>query len=413
MSDSLIEERPQRLLIISIGITLIGTIVYLLFTGIIFFSAFDTFRKTSFYPFTSFLIMVIFLITLSYKTLKYEIYYSHFLIMFAIFGSIFFFLQTIEWSNALDNGLFNRGGNRLLALSDFFLVLISLTFYLHYDQINSGRLRGIGYAIVGAGIVPMLVISFGLVFANNTTDYQTMAKFLYNIFGLSVGIISIYAIYVASKMIYLSHNPKTVTPSIIQLIGTLWIFLNFALAAAFGDKELTLTIFGNEVPFRVFDVPHYAIGAMILLSAYSFYPRFIYTLPFEANELIIVNNMNGMPIYYHSLSERSSSNIEGSMLKSGAILGISSITKEVLGHDTSLELIKLKTKILRVSQVNDLLFCIIAQRSSRVLESSLIKFGDEFYKKYGMKLSDYTSDISIFAGAKELVMQYFPFAPER
>ena len=190
----------------------------------------------------------------------------------------------------------------------------------------------------------MLVISFGLVFAKDTTDYQTMAKLLYNAFGISVVLISIYAIYVASKTIYLSHNPRTRTPSIIQLIGTTWIFLNFTMAAVFGDKELTLSFFGNEIPFRVFDVPHYAIGAMILLSAYTFFPRFIYTLPFEANELIIVNNMNGMPIYYHSLSERSSSNIEGSMLKSGAILGISSITKEVLGHDTALELIKLKTR---------------------------------------------------------------------
>ncbi len=403
------EKSPLQLMIGAIITAVCGTIVFLIFTGLLLFSFFDKFRSSQLYPFSAFIIMIAFLTIMMYRNIKLKLFYSQYLILFAIFASSFFLIQTFEWTEALKGGIFDRGGNRLLAFSDMVFPFISITFYLHYEQLNSGKFRYLGYNLIGAGILPMILFSLGLVFASSQDTYELMINEYFVLFGLSVVITSLYSTYVAGKVVYRSNNPETVIPSFIQFTGTIWLVLNFMLTSVFGDKEFSFSLFGNDLPFRVFDVPHFTIAVVILLSAYTFFPHFIYVLPFEANELLVIR-MGGVPMYYYSLDEKGSNDIGDSMLKSGAIVGISAITKEILETSTALKMIQLENRILKVHQVENTLFCIIAERTSRVLENALYNFAMAFEKRYKDEMTSISGDVSVFEDANELVYQYFPFA---
>ena len=147
------------------------------------------------------------------------------------------------------------------------------------------------------------------------------------------------------------------------------------------------------------------IGALIFIFTLAREPKLLYILPFTIHR-IIVKDRDGHPLYDHDWSE---TNISEAIF-TGFLNAVQLISEEVM-HIGGLLDINLEEGILILKESKNITVGLVASKTSKLLRDSVIKFTDDFERKFERELKNSVKDMSQYEAAFELIEKYFSNFP--
>ncbi len=147
------------------------------------------------------------------------------------------------------------------------------------------------------------------------------------------------------------------------------------------------------------------LGMLIFLIAILREPKLLYILPFTIQR-ILVKDREGFPLFDHDWSK---SNISDSIF-SGFLNAVQLMSEEVMNIGGLLD-INLEEGILILRESTSITVGLVASKSSKLLRESVIKFTNDFEKKFEKELKRSVKEMSQYEGAFELIEKYFSNFP--
>jgi len=147
------------------------------------------------------------------------------------------------------------------------------------------------------------------------------------------------------------------------------------------------------------------VGAIIITLTVIREPKLLYILPFTIYR-IVVKDRDGHPLYDHDWSE---SNITETIF-TGFLNAVQLMSEEVM-HIGGLLDIQLEEGILILKESNRITVGLVSSKSSKLLRDSVIKFTEDFEKKFDRELKRSETEMSHYEGAFELIEKYFSNFP--
>jgi len=147
------------------------------------------------------------------------------------------------------------------------------------------------------------------------------------------------------------------------------------------------------------------VGAIIITLTIIREPKLLYILPFTIYR-IVVKDRDGHPLYDHDWSE---SNISESIF-TGFLNAVQLMSEEVM-HIGGLLDIHLEDGILILKESERITVGLVSSKSSKLLRDSVIKFTEDFGKKFDRELKRSETEMSHYEGAFELIEKYFSNFP--
>ena len=147
------------------------------------------------------------------------------------------------------------------------------------------------------------------------------------------------------------------------------------------------------------------VGAIIITLTIIREPKLLYILPFTIYR-IVVKDRDGHPLYDHDWSE---SNISESIF-TGFLNAVQLMSEEVM-HIGGLLDIHLEDGILILKESERITVGLVSSKSSKLLRDSVIKFTEDFEKKFDRELKRSETEMSHYEGAFELIEKYFSNFP--
>ncbi|MFX1575022.1 MAG: hypothetical protein ACFFB0_19970 [Promethearchaeota archaeon] len=147
------------------------------------------------------------------------------------------------------------------------------------------------------------------------------------------------------------------------------------------------------------------IGIVIFLLAILREPKLLYILPFTVYR-ISVKDREGFPLFDHDWSK---SNIND-IIFTGFLNAVQLMSEEVMNIGGLLD-INLEEGILVVRESKLITVGLVASKSSKLLSESVVKFANDFEKKFEKELKKSIKDMSQYEDAFELIEKYFSNFP--
>ncbi len=147
------------------------------------------------------------------------------------------------------------------------------------------------------------------------------------------------------------------------------------------------------------------VGAIIITLTVIREPKLLYILPFTIYR-IVVKDRDGHPLYDHDWSE---SNITETIF-TGFLNAVQLMSEEVM-HIGGLLDIHLEEGILILKESNRITVGLVSSKSSKLLRGSVIKFTEDFEKKFDRELKRSETEMSHYEEAFELIEKYFSNFP--
>ena len=147
------------------------------------------------------------------------------------------------------------------------------------------------------------------------------------------------------------------------------------------------------------------VGAIIITLTIIWEPKLLYILPFTIYR-IVVKDRDGHPLYDHDWSE---SNISESIF-TGFLNAVQLMSEEVM-HIGGLLDIHLEDGILILKESERITVGLVSSKSSKLLRDSVIKFTEDFGKKFDRELKRSETEMSHYEEAFELIEKYFSNFP--
>lgn len=147
------------------------------------------------------------------------------------------------------------------------------------------------------------------------------------------------------------------------------------------------------------------VGAIIITLTIIREPKLLYILPFTIYR-IVVKDRDGHPLYDHDWSE---SNISESIF-TGFLNAVQLMSEEVM-HIGGLLDIHLEDGMLILKESERITVGLVSSKSSKLLRDSVIKFTEDFEKKFDRELKRSETEMSHYEGAFELIEKYFSNFP--
>ena len=103
-------------------------------------------------------------------------------------------------------------------------------------------------------------------------------------------------------------------------------------------------------------------------------------------------------------------NKQDSLVIGGIISAFTSVINDITGEpNQSLKCVELEKRVIIAERKEEIIGILIADRKLMILENSLSKFLDEFYKKYSSEIIKFTGDTSLYDEAIDLLPKIFPY----
>ncbi|MBN2157139.1 MAG: hypothetical protein JW776_13930 [Candidatus Lokiarchaeota archaeon] len=265
--------------------------------------------------------------------------------------------------------------------------------------------------ILKSGYINTIIISLislcAIFFYNFPSNYLTL--FIFVAFFATLGII--YAA-IQSRV---EHHPKLVDMLVIFILGFILLFLGNILKT---DFILNLFIepftntFGNtnDILYIRLLAGDGIVIASIFIIQFSFqeFPSIM-----ELNwsnyllEIHIVS-YNGIELYnrrfYEERTLKSSTHPD---LVAAAFSGIQDIIKEITGSEENVDLIDQGNYKMIFEKSRYVIVILIVTENLEIYRYKLEKLTPEIEEKFGNYISNWTGDMSLFEGAKDLIDTYF------
>ena len=219
---------------------------------------------------------------------------------------------------------------------------------------------------------------------------------LFNIIGM---IMSGFALY---YLFYWGIKTYRHAPFLIKKEASIF-FIGILIASPLGLIFYFLYIF--EPVLILANGIAMLVGAIIITLTVIKEPKLLYILPFTIHR-IVVKDREGRPLYDHDWSE---SNITETIF-TGFLNAVQLMSEEVM-HIGGLLDIHLEEGILILKESNRITVGLVSSKSSKLLRDSVIKFTEDFEKKFDRELKRSETEMSHYEGAFELIEKYFSNFP--
>ena len=307
-----------------------------------------------------------------------------------IFMSLFFLVSSIAILY-LNTIIYRIGVLMLLPTSVFFIIGIN---YIIKETFNSITLiiafcLGILYCYLALNPNSVIIkMQFGFLNLDMRGLFEVIGDFITVLLGVEV-------FYWGLKT-WLNTPFLIKKEAFIFFIGLLFI------------SVITLIIYSFyywDPIFILFSDISLGIGILIFIIAIMVEPKLLYILPFTIHR-IIVKDKEGFPLYDHDWSE---SNINETIF-SGFLNAVQLMSEEVMDIGGLLD-INLEEGMLILRESELITVVLVASKSSKLLRDSVVKFTDDFEKKFERELKLSIKEMVQYEGAYELIEKYFSNFP--
>lgn len=307
-----------------------------------------------------------------------------------IFMSLFFLVSSIAILY-LNTIIYRIGVLMLIPTSVFFIIGIN---YIIKETFNSITLiiafcLGILYCYLALNPNSVIIkMQFGILNLDMRGLFEVIGDFITVLLGVEV-------FYWGLKT-WLNTPFLIKKEAFIFFIGLLFI------------SVITLIIYSFyywDPIFILFSDISLGIGILIFIIAIMVEPKLLYILPFTIHR-IIVKDKEGFPLYDHDWSE---SNINETIF-SGFLNAVQLMSEEVMDIGGLLD-INLEEGMLILRESELITVVLVASKSSKLLRDSVVKFTDDFEKKFERELKLSIKEMVQYEGAYELIEKYFSNFP--
>jgi len=151
-------------------------------------------------------------------------------------------------------------------------------------------------------------------------------------------------------------------------------------------------------------------GAFLMSLAVVKQPKIIFVLPFKAFRLTVMENTSGLPLFTHTWN--TGDVLADETLDAAMLQAINLFVKESLGKG-DLKEVHVSDAVILVKQFEDfpVVSVVIATKPSRTLREGLDIFAKRFCEEYKEHIGK-PVDQTMFADAKKLIKEGFPYVPE-
>lgn len=144
------------------------------------------------------------------------------------------------------------------------------------------------------------------------------------------------------------------------------------------------------------------LGTSILIVL-TRYPKILYLFFFKLHRLTLIRRDSGIALFNYNFTKQPINE----NLFSGLIKGINDMSAELL-REGNLKEIKVAKSILIFRETSDLMVCLFAKKSSKILHDTLERFVIEFEKQFSKFISLKTGEIPDPEDATNLMKKVFP-----
>ncbi len=269
---------------------------------------------------------------------------------------------------------------------------------------------GINYIIKETfnSIALILTFSLGilysfLAFQPNSVNIVKESGFLTtNMTGLFEIIGDSFQILLGVVIIYWGLKTLLNTPFLIKKDA----YIFFMGIIILSPTTLTIYIFYYLDPIYILFADISAgLGTFVFIIAIMREPKLLYILPFTIHR-IIVKDREGHPLYDHDWSEPAINET----IFTGFLNAVQLMSEEVMNIGGLLD-IQLEEGILILRESELITVGLVASKSSQLLRDSVVKFTDDFGKKFERELKTSIKDMNQYEGSFELIEKYFSNFP--
>jgi len=364
------------------GITIAGSLIYILLTSFIFNDAFDKyffhFHLGSFYPY--FLILGLVLIGFSSILLirSYRLGHTSLIILIAavfLSGSSY----VVGFFNFDPTGTVNFRQTRLFQLQVLLQTMSVFLFYLHYELGSHRRLRT---GFLSLNILLLWPYSFLNIYYLLTDHYDPDGVLpqveSLTLFMLQTGVIVIFCWLLYNSMqtaqLFFRRSPQSRNAAILQVSGILLLVIGIVFQLI-------------ETMVSTFDVWHTPLNTVAILLIALPYLRNPNVIVFSSVNVLLMGvvDQSGRTMYFKPVDE-SFANDDAvkstSELFGGLTLAFSSMGKEVARSEKGVDSLQFADRSIIVEYLNPYYLVVIANQSTYFLEREMEEYLKELLESY-------------------------------
>ena len=396
MDQYIVEELKyfSKLFFIAVG----ALLVFIILTGYIFYDFINQLLDTILYPLTAALVVLVGLVFLVYKTRDLNTWNIRY--MFSAIFSLFMitFLQIFDWHTATSHTPFQRPiGHNILHLADFFIPIMILSVYLHFESISRATYNPTMMILLGLLIFPYLPLTILTIFFHNEQANVLLYDFL-PFFSIATVIIVIFSIRVILRLYLSSVDRQIKRSSVLMIIGLFYLVFSFVTQIITPD-----TIDFGLFSANIFQLMILMLGAMLLTISYITHPIFLFASPYKIYSMIVYD-AQGELIWSKNFEIESETDPSIIQLEVDVMSTIQLLLKQVSGFSGNIRQIEFSQQgRVVIEQIGSYTFLIITKGVSRQFYVALSQFVNFQTKRinHSIKLTDEALDIGL--------RLYFPY----
>lgn len=344
-------------------------LVFIALTGYVFYDFINAFIGTIIYPLTAAFVVFVGLIFLVHKTQDLNTWNIRYMIA-AIFSLFMItFLQIFDWHTATTHTPFQRPiGHNILHLADFFIPIMILSVYFHFESISRATYNPTMMLLLGFLILPYLPLTILTIFFHNVEANTLLYDFL-PFFSIATLIIVIFSIRVILRLYLSSVDRQIKRSSVLMIIGLFYLSFSFVTQIITPDI-IDFGLFSANI----FQLMILMLGVMFLTISYITHPIFLYASPYKIYSMIVYDERGDL-IWSKNFEIESEADPSIIQLEVNVMSTIQLLLKQVSGFSGNIKQIEFfQQGRVVIEKIGSYTFLIITKGVSRQFHVALSQF---------------------------------------
>lgn len=243
---------------------------------------------------------------------------------------------------------------------------------------------------------------------------ENVSYFLFgNLLSISLGFLLVFTTFwgyqVLTKAREFAVNPKQDRQQQMIAYGLIGAFLGPLFVNIIGIAGYRMSSSMKQFAFFTlvtFPSLLIGIGIVVISLVYAWSKEAILLQPQQLYSLFVVNQ-DGLPLFTFQFVQRPPEEIADLALTAGVLNAIASVLKETVGGGEDVREIITENRIIIAKRGTEFISILIAERASSFVHQALIRFTSAFDREFGSYIQNFSGEIDVFKGAKNLVRSMF------
>jgi hypothetical protein len=403
-NDYLLKSFKHYLLII-IGLVVLFAFLYLLFTSFLIepwfrqYIVYAQIGEFSLYFFTLAMAILLFVLLLSYRALRFGLTSLIFLIIGLLSAMISYFFGWLNWN---PEGTVPQTG--LLEIQLLTSTLFIYFIFFHFELNDRESPRAWLTIIITLCLIPYCLKNVYSLFISNygtDTPFQIFLRTLVQI-GAIIVFLSVFIIGIRMSRAFFSHSRHARILGGLQFAGITLLFINIFFELLEGVLD------ASGIPFSAYNTPLFIIAMLLISIPQLINPELLGLVPPNVQVVSLIDD-RGITHYFKPLSEEFINIDEenlSSQLIGGLTIAFASVSEQVAKSKAGVDSLKFGDRAMIIEYLDPYYLVVIAERDTYFLHLEMKQYVQKLKELYNKPPAD--SSLIPESVFNKLNLEFFP-----